>query len=130
MRKITLILISLFVLVIGIGCAAAADLDSFSTADHQVTVDSGVNDIGSGELAARPFKLSDPNVIGEELARPTRLSDPNVIGEDLERPGMSKDNLGDRRTPRGSSDDLATQPIIHAPIIGSGLGGGGNENFF
>ena len=79
MKRITLILISIFVLVIGVGCAAAADLNSDSVAGTNV-VKTGFD---SGFLKAPVFP-----------------------------------------------DHLLKVPVIGAPALGSGLGGGGNQNFY
>ena len=75
MKKITLIFISLFILIIGIGCASAADLDSSAIADDDycitdadigsVDIDGNASiadaDIGSGDITTPEIDISSEN---------------------------------------------------------------------
>ena len=103
MKRITLILISIFVLVIGVGCAAAADVNSDSVAGTSIVK----TDLYNGSLKAPVF--------------PDHFS---------VRPDLQYNNHPDLQSQTTIEDSGLKVPVIGAPALGSGLGGGGNQNFY
>ena len=111
MKRITLILISIFVLVIGVGCAAAADVNSDSVAGTSIVK----TDLYNGSLKAPVF--------------PDHFS----VRPDLQynnHPDLQYNNHPDLQSQTTIEDSGLKVPVIGAPALGSGLGGGGNQNFY
>ena len=85
MKKITLILISLFILVIGISCASAADMNYNSIADDNVVM----SEIGNGLLDAPA--LASESGISELIQTEPR---PNITSEsESELPALKSDSI-------------------------------------
>ena len=105
MKKITLVLISLFVFIIGISCASTADLNSNSIADDHVAM----AEIGNGNVVA------------------------HVASIDSDRPELAREEATKREVTRPESERSVLSsngPNIWLPALGTGMGGGPKENYY
>ena len=122
MNKIALISISLLLLIIGIGCAAAADLNVNDAplggslgggGDQNLFAPACVDD-------ARPLNnVVNDSVVDDSARVPVIGAHVAVINDDLDHP-FAVASTG----PNIFTSDLP------AALGSSGLGGGGNQNFF
>ena len=134
MKRITLILISLFILVIGVSCAAAADVNTDSVADDNVVL----ANIGDGDLSAPALAIDDSD--RPELERPSIVSTERESDRELDSRGPNIFNGPNIWT----TSDLPAHPalpalpahpalgtsLVDGPVLAGGLGGGGNQNFY
>ena len=118
MKRITLILISIFVLVIGVGCAAASDVNSDSVAGTSIVK----ADFDSGFLNAPVFP--DHFSVRPDLQN-TR---PDL--QYNQHPDLQYNKRPDLQSQNTIGDSGLKVPVIGAPALGSALGGGGNQNFY
>ena len=109
MNKIALISISLIVFLIGIGCAAATDAPALG---------SGLG--GGGDNG--PFYCSCDSVDSELRAPAVDAPAVNALSLDSKIGGDEDDSFYTSGGGLGSG--------LCAPALGSGLGGGGNSNFY
>ena len=148
MNKIALISISLLLLVIGIGCAAAADLNVndaplggslggggdqnlFAPAcvDDARPLNNVVNDSVVDD--ARPLNnVVNDSVVDDSARVPVIGAHVAVINDDLDHPlavASSGPNIFNAVASTGPNIFTSDLP---AALGSSGLGGGGNQNFF
>ena len=107
MKRIALLFATLFILVIGISCASAASLNSHSPADK----------VGSGDVVDHaPARLSKYD---EKRLFLTKYDDEKKLA-------LTKYD-DEKRLYQSSSSSVSP---LGVPVLGGGLGGGGNQHFY
>ena len=118
MKRIALLFATLFILVIGISCASAASLNSHSPADK----------VGSGDVVDHaPARLSKYD---EKRLFLTKYEDEKKLAltkyNDEKKLALTKYN-DEKRLYQSSSSSVSP---LGVPVLGGGLGGGGNQHFY
>ena len=150
MNKIALISISLILLVIGIGCAAAADLN-VNDASLGGSLGGGGNEKLFAPACVDESVSTEPVAVSDDGARPLNnvVNDsvddgaredvasrgPNIFRSSLESRGpniFASSSLSGPNIFRSSLESRGPNIFASSALTlgSSGLGGGGNQNFF
>ena len=114
MKRIALLFATLFILVIGISCASAASLNSHSTAD-KVSAGGVVDDASLGKWNEHKKLYQDASL--------GKWNEHKKLYQDA---SLGKWNEH-KKLYQSSSSHVSP---LGVPVLGSGLGGGGNQNFY
>ena len=132
MNKYVLMSISLLIFIIGVGCAAAADVningtDSAAVADGSSAIDDAhvANDLDAVAVLSEDLSSHvDPQYLSTDLGG---RRGPRGVEASVERPTAQEASLVERRGTRGA--DIEQLTVVES-ALNSALGGGGGNSFY